>query len=65
MLVLSRKQGQEIVIAGSIRVVVLDVCGSRVKLGFIAPPQMTVLRSEVHVAKRATQDAAAQPHVGA
>jgi len=47
MLVLSRRLGEEIVIAGHIRVKVVAVQGNRVKLGVVAPEEVTVHREEV------------------
>ena len=48
MLVLSRKVGEEIVIADNIRVTVLSVHGDRVRLGILAPKEVVVDRQEVH-----------------
>ena len=48
MLVLSRKIGEEIVIAGNIRVKVVGIQGNRVKLGVVAPEEVTVHREEIH-----------------
>lgn len=47
MLVLSRKTDQEIVIADNIRVSVLEVRGSQVRLGLVAPKEISVHRAEV------------------
>ena len=47
MLVLSRKLNEEILIDGGIRVKVLEINGNRIRLGIVAPPQVTVLRNEV------------------
>lgn len=47
MLVLSRKTGERTVIAGNIRVVVLEVHGDRVKLGFEGPESVPIHREEV------------------
>ena len=47
MLVLSRNIGEEIVIAGNIRVCVVAVDGTRVRLGIAAPRQVIVDRKEV------------------
>lgn len=47
MLVLSRRIGEEIVIAGNIRVKVVSVHGNRVKLGIVAPEEVTVHRDEI------------------
>ena len=48
MLVLSRKEGQSIVIQGEIVVSVVDVGRGRVQLGVTAPPHMTIHREEIH-----------------
>jgi carbon storage regulator len=52
MLVLSRKQGESIVIDGGIKLTVLEVRGSVVRLGIEAPKQVTVLRSELEERRR-------------
>jgi carbon storage regulator len=48
MLVLTRRQGEEIVIAGNIRVTVVAVKGGQVRIGITAPPSVAVDRQEVH-----------------
>lgn len=49
MLVLSRKKGEAIVIGdGSIRIVVIEIREGKVRLGFQAPPEVTVHRQEVY-----------------
>src|SRR5262249_1260690 len=48
MLVLSRRIGEEIVIDNVIRVKVGAIQGNRVKLGFVAPEEITVHRDEIH-----------------
>jgi len=48
MLVLSRKCGEAIVIADGITVTVLEVQGSRVKIGIAAPGDTPIHRGEVH-----------------
>ena len=53
MLVLTRRIGEEIVIAGDIHVTVLGVDGLKVRLGITAAPSVTVDREEVHARKRA------------
>lgn len=47
MLVLSRKVGEEIVIAGEIRVKVLSVRGNQVRIGIVAPQDVAVDRGEI------------------
>jgi carbon storage regulator len=48
MLVLSRRVGEEIIINDNVRVTVVAVKGDRVRLGIVAPRDVTVDRSEVH-----------------
>jgi carbon storage regulator len=47
MLVLSRKMGQKFLVGGEIIVTVLEVQGSRVRLGIEAPAEVGVLRAEL------------------
>lgn len=47
MIVFNRRKDQEIVIDGGIRVMVVSIKGSSVKLGVIAPRDTTVHRGEV------------------
>jgi len=48
MLVLSRRIGETIVINGNIQVKVLSVQGNKVRLGVVAPDNVSVDRQEVH-----------------
>lgn len=48
MLYLSRKLGESIVINNSIELTVMEVRGKTVKLGFVFPPEATVLRKEIY-----------------
>ncbi len=47
MLVLSRKKGERIWIGDDVQVVVVDVRGDRVKLGFEAPDDVAIHRQEI------------------
>jgi carbon storage regulator len=47
MLVLSRKPGEEVVIGDNIRLTVVAVHGSQVRLGITAPIEMPVRRQEL------------------
>ena len=47
MLCLTRKEGQVIVIAGSIRIVVAEVSGKTVRIKIDAPREVGVVREEV------------------
>jgi carbon storage regulator len=48
MLVLSRKQGEAIVIGDTITVTILATDGGRVKLGVLAPSEVPVHREEIY-----------------
>jgi len=47
MLVLSRKRNESILI-GEARIVVVSIEGNKVRLGIQAPPEVQVLRGELH-----------------
>jgi len=47
MLVLTRKIGEQIIIAGDIRVTVTGLSGDRVKIGISAPPDVRIVRAEL------------------
>ena len=47
MLVLGRKVGGEVLIGDDIRLVVVSIRGNQVRLGFDAPPEVAVRRSEI------------------
>ena len=48
MLVLSRKQGEAIVIGDGVTVTVVGIQGGRVKLGFYAPAEVPIHREETY-----------------
>jgi carbon storage regulator len=61
MLVLSRKQGESIVVPGyDVSITVVEIIGKRIKLGISAPPQIGIRRSELPAIppRRATAAAA-------
>jgi len=60
MLVLSRRIGEEILIAGDIRVTVLAVNGKRIRFGITAPSAVPVTRLELVAAS----GSAATPSTG-
>lgn len=68
MLVFRRKVGETVVIDGRIEVQLLEVTGSRVKLGFTAPPEVTVMRKELFLTleenRRAAEFRAAESFSG-
>lgn len=47
MLVLSRNKDQSIVIGDNVEVTIVEVCGNKVRLGIIAPIDITIYRKEV------------------
>ncbi len=47
MLVLRRKAGESIVLAGKIYITVLSIEGKRVKIGISAPPDVSIVREEL------------------
>ena len=63
MLVLRRKVGESIVLAGVINISVLAVEGERVKIGINAPPDVTIVREELLRVVSDTTDAnTSAPH---
>lgn len=48
MLYLTRKVGESVVINDNIEVTVVEVRGKAIKLGFTFPPDVRVLRREIH-----------------
>ena len=47
MLILSRKRGEQIRVGDDVVLTVLDVKGNRVSLGFDAPKERSIMRSEL------------------
>lgn len=47
MLILSRKIDESILIGENIELTIVDIRGGHVKLGFHAPPEISIHRSEV------------------
>lgn len=48
MLVLSRKNGQKLIIDDKIEIVVIESSYNMVKLGIVAPKDVTILREEIY-----------------
>lgn len=55
MLVLTRKPGEQVIIADNIRITVVAVGPGRVKIGIEAPPDVKIDRQEIHDKKQAEQ----------
>jgi len=51
MLVLSRKEGESIIVAGNITLTVMSVGQGRVKIGIKAPTDVLIDRAEIHEKK--------------
>ena len=60
MLILQRRIGESVVIGEDIRVTVVSIEGGRVRLAISAPPEVSILRSELLDAKLANQDSAVE-----
>jgi carbon storage regulator len=60
LLVVRRKVEEEIVIGPDIRIKVLAVEGERVKIGIVAPRDVTILRQELLGKQRPTEEKIAQ-----
>jgi len=52
MLVLSRKEGERVMLGDSIVITVVGVSGDKVRLGIKAPPDVLVLREELEPHER-------------
>jgi carbon storage regulator len=68
VLILSRKNGESLILDGGIRVTVLACDGRTVRLGIDAPPEVRVVRAELaesiaEETRRATATAEAWLHV--
>jgi len=61
MLVLSRREGETIVIDGEITVTVVEIRGNQIRLGIEAPKDVPVCRSELLPGWRNERAARAEP----
>jgi carbon storage regulator len=48
LLILTRKIGESVVIGNSVRVTVIDRSPGGVRLGFDAPPEVSIYREEIY-----------------
>ncbi|MBV8939873.1 MAG: carbon storage regulator [Alphaproteobacteria bacterium] len=48
MLYLARKEGESVIINNTIELTVVEVRGRTVKLGFVFPPEASVMRKELY-----------------
>ncbi|SPE30374.1 Carbon storage regulator (modular protein) [Candidatus Sulfopaludibacter sp. SbA3] len=51
MLVMRRRAGESFLIGEAIEIEVLDVCGTRVKLGIVAPESVIIQRKETKITR--------------
>jgi carbon storage regulator len=51
MLIIRRRAGESILIGDGVEVQVTEISGARVKLGIIAPAEVTILRKEVKLTR--------------
>ena len=58
MLILQRRTGESVVIGEDVRISVVSIEGGRVRLAISAPPEVSILRSELLDAKLANQESA-------
>jgi carbon storage regulator len=65
MLVLTRRQGEAIIINGDIHVSIVAIQGGKVRIGIEAPDWMTVDRQEVHERRSEFGDCVQEPTGGA
>ena len=60
MLILQRKPGESLVIGEDVTVSVISIEGGRVRLAISAPPEVSILRSELLDATEANRDSAVE-----
>ena len=58
MLVMRRRAGESFVIGDSIEVEILEIAGSRVKLGIVAPQSVDIVRKETQITRNENLTAA-------
>ena len=58
MLVMRRRAGESLLLGEDIEIQVLQVSGTRVKLGIVAPPSVAIIRREVQITRDENQSAA-------
>jgi carbon storage regulator len=60
MLVIRRRAGEAFLINGNIEVEILEVGSTQVKLGIVAPKEISILRKEIHTTGKQNQAASRQ-----
>ena len=61
MLVIRRRAGEAFLINGNIEIEILEVGSKQVKLGIVAPKEISILRKELHITGK--QNQAASRHI--
>lgn len=61
MLILSRRPGETVVIGDDITATVIGVKGNQVRIGFVAPKEISVHRKEIYMRIGETQDSSEEP----
>ncbi len=61
MLVISRKIGESVIIAGDIRITVVSLGGDKVSIGIDAPLDIKIMREELLETTLANQEASESP----
>jgi carbon storage regulator len=61
MLVIRRRAGEAFLINGNIEIEILEVGSKQVKLGIVAPKEISILRKEIHITGK--QNQAASRHI--
>lgn len=60
MLIVTRKEGESVIVNDHVEVIVVSVEGGKIRLGFNAPPSVQIHRKEVYEKiQQANRDAAA------
>jgi carbon storage regulator len=63
MLVITRKSGERICLGDDVKITILDVAGSTVRIGIEAPAEVPIYRYEIWAAVQAENKAAAESSV--
>ena len=63
MLALTRKKGESIIIGNNVEVVILGITGEQVKVGIVAPREISVHRKEIYEQIQLENVAAARSRV--
>ena len=62
MLVITRRIGERVYIGNDTYITLLDICGNKVRLGIVAPPDVVILREELLTPRQKDDIHAASTH---